>query len=101
MQVWLVIVAAALVTFAARVVPLLVPVRMPERGPVRQYLDSLPISIIAGLAGAAILAPEQRLAVGAELPAAAVVVALTLWRRNLLLGVLAGVLVTAGLRAVM
>ena len=99
METWIAIVGAGVVTYAARAIPLLAAVRLPEHGPVRRYLDALPTSIIAALAGAGILAPEQRLAVGPEVPAALATALVTAWRRNLLLGVVSGVAVAAALRA--
>ena len=99
MEIWLAIIGAGLVTYATRAVPLLLPVSLPESGPARRYLDALPTSIIAALAGAAIIAPEQRLACGPELPASVAVIAVVAWRRNLLLGVIAGVVVVAALRS--
>jgi branched-subunit amino acid transport protein len=100
METWLAIVFAGLATYATRSLPLLVRVPIPERGPVRRYLDALPTSIIAALAGAAIIAPDQRAAIGPEIPASLVVIGLVAWRRNLLLGVLAGVATIALIRAV-
>ena len=99
MDAWVAIIASGIATYATRALPLIVHVPIPQVGPVRRYLDALPTSIIAALAGAAILAPQQHVALGAEIPAAAVVIALTAWRRNLLLAVLSGVIVTAILRA--
>lgn len=90
---WVAIGGAAVATYVTRTLPLLVTFRPGER--VRGYLEDLPISIIAALAGAGVLAPEQRLALGPELAAAAVVVALAWWRRNLLLAVVAGIVVVA------
>lgn len=99
METWIAIVGAGIATYATRALPLLIHLPLPERGPVRRYLDALPTSIIAALAGAAIIAPEQRLAIGPELPASAVVIAVVAWRRNLLLGVLCGVVAVGLLRA--
>jgi branched-subunit amino acid transport protein len=67
---------------------------------VRRYLDALPIAVIAALAGAGIAMPDELATGGAEVGAAAVAVALAVWRRNLLLAVLGGVLTVALLRAV-
>jgi branched-subunit amino acid transport protein len=100
MEVWLAIVGSGMATFATRALPLVADLPIPERGRARRYLDDLPTSIIAALAGAAILAPEQRLALGPEIPAAVVVIAVARWRRNLLVAVLAGVATVAVLRAI-
>ena len=100
MEAWLAIDGSGIATFATRALPLVADVRLPERGRMRRYLDDLPTSIIAALAGAAILAPEQRLALGPEIPAAVVVIAVARWRRNLLVAVLAGVGTVAVLRAI-
>lgn len=93
---WLAIVGSGVATYLTRSVPLIVAFR--PRGRLRSYLDDLPISVIAALAGAGVLAPEQRLAIGPEIAAAMAVVAVAAWRRNLLLAVLAGVAVVALLR---
>lgn len=95
---WIAILGSGLATYMTRSLPLLVAFRPGER--LRSYLDDLPIAVIAALAGAGVLAPEQRLALGPELIAAAVVVAVARWRRNLLLAVLAGIAVVALLRAI-
>jgi branched-subunit amino acid transport protein len=96
---WVAIVGAGIATYLTRSLPLVVAFRPGAR--VRAYLDDLPISVIAALAGAGVLAPEQRLVLGPELVAAPVVIAVARWRRNLLLAVLAGVAVIALLRAVL
>lgn len=71
-EVWLAIVASGIATYMTRAVPLVAGLPIPERGRARRYLDDLPTSIIAALAGPAILAPEQRLVLGPEVPAAIV-----------------------------
>ena len=101
MEIWLAIVGSGIATFATRALPLVADLPIPDRGRLRRYLDDLPTSIIAALAGAAILAPEQRLVVGPEIPAAIVVVAVARWRRNLLIAVLAGVATVAALRTLL
>ena len=98
MDVWLAIVTGGIATYATRSLPLLVALRLPERGAGRRYLDALPTSIIAALAGAATFAPEQHLALGPEIVGAAVAVAVTAWRRNLLLSVVAAVAAVAVIR---
>lgn len=94
---WIAIAGAGVATYLTRVLPLVVAFRPGER--VRAYLEDLPVSIIAALAGAGVLAPEQRLALGPELVAAPVVVLVARWRRNLLLAVVVGVAVVALLRS--
>jgi branched-subunit amino acid transport protein len=101
MEVWIAIVGSGIATFATRALPLVADIRIPERGRLRRYLDDLPTSIIAALAGAAVLAPDQRLAIGPEIPAAVVTIAVARWRRNLLLAVLAGVTTIALLRTIL
>lgn len=98
MSEWIAIAGAGVATYLTRVLPLAVTFRPGER--IRGYLEDLPISIIAALAGAGVLAPEQRLAFGPEIVAAPVVIAVARWRRNLLLAVLAGVAVVAVLRRI-
>lgn len=96
---WLAIAGSGVATYLTRSVPLLVAFRPGAR--VRAYLDDLPVSIIAALAGAGVLAPEQRLALGPEIAGAAIAVAVARWLRNLLFAVLAGVAAVAGLRAIL
>jgi branched-subunit amino acid transport protein len=93
---WLAIAGAGIATYLTRALPLVVGFKPGER--LRAYLDDLPISVIAALAGAGVLAPEQRIALGPEVVAAAAVVVVTAWRRNLLLTVLTGVAIVAVLR---
>jgi branched-subunit amino acid transport protein len=95
---WLAIAGAAVATYLTRSLPLAATFRPSDR--VRGYLEDLPISIIAALAGAGLLAPQQRLAFGPEIVAAPLVVAVAWWRRNLLLAVIAGVVVVAVLRRI-
>lgn len=97
MTVWLTIALSGLATYAMRAIPLVATFRPGAR--VRGYLDDLPTSVIAALAGAGVLAPEQRLALGPELAGAAVVIGIARWRRNFLLAVLAGIIGVAALRA--
>lgn len=93
---WIAIVGSGLATYLTRSLPLLVVFHPGAR--LRGYLDDLPIAVIAALAGAGVLAPEQRLAIGPEIAAAAVVVLVARVRRNLLLAVLAGIAVVALVR---
>lgn len=95
---WIAIVGSGLATYLTRSLPLLVTFRPGAR--LRAYLDDLPTAVIAALAGAGVLAPEQQLAIGPELAAAAVVIVVARWRRNLLLAVLAGIAVGALVRAI-
>jgi branched-subunit amino acid transport protein len=95
---WIAIAGSGIATYLTRSLPLVVAFRPGER--VRSYLDDLPVSVIAALAGAGVLAPEQRLAIGPELVAAPLVVLVAVWRRNLLLAVLAGIAIVAVLRAI-
>lgn len=97
----LAIAGSALVTFVVRAFAFRVamPATLPRR--VVRYLDALPAAIIAALAGPAVLVPDGRPTRGAELAAAVVVIAVVVWRRNLLFGVLAGVAVAALLRLVL
>jgi branched-subunit amino acid transport protein len=98
---WLAILGSALVTYLVRAFAFRValPSTLP-RG-VTRYLDALPAAIIAALAGPAVLVPGGTVTRGPELVAAIVVIALVAWRRNLLIGVLAGVAVVAVLRLVL
>lgn len=95
---WAAIVGSGLATYLTRSLPLLVTFRPGAR--LRGYLDDLPIAVIAALAGAGVLAPEQRLTIGPEIAAAAVAILVARWRRNLLLAVLAGIAVVALVRAI-
>lgn len=100
MTLWAAIALSGLATFLTRALPLVATLPLPATGAVRRYLDALPTAIIAALAGAAILAPADQLTRGAEPVAAAVVVLVALWRRNLLLAVVAGTAVIALLRSI-
>lgn len=99
MSVWLAIASAGVATYLTRALPLVIGTGRSAPAAVRRYLDALPMAIIAALAGPAIAAPGGTLTGGAEPLAAAVVAAVTAWRRNLLLGVLAGIATVAALRA--
>lgn len=96
MSEWIAIAGAGVATYLTRALPLAITLR--PGASVRRYLEDLPISIIAALAGAGVLAPDQRLALGPEIVAAPLVVAVAWWRRNLLLAVVAGVAAVALLR---
>lgn len=98
---WLAIAGSAIVTYLIRTFAFRValPSDMP-RG-VTRYLDALPAAIIAALAGPAVLVPNGTPTRGPELAAAIAVIAVAAWRRNLLAGVLAGVVVIALLRLVL
>ena len=99
MSVWLTIVASGIVTYLTRVLPLVISTGGTAPPQLRRYLDALPIAIIAALAGAGIAVPDGQPTGGAEVVAALIALAVAAWRRNLLLAVVAGVLVVAGLRA--
>lgn len=98
---WLAIAGSALVTYVVRAFAFQValPAALPRR--VLRYLDALPAAIIAALVGPAVLVPGGTPTGGAELSAALVVIAVVARRRNLLVGVLAGVAVVAVLRLVL
>jgi len=96
---WTALIGAAAVTLLTRTLPLIVRPPLPETGRARRYLDALPISIIAALAGGAVLAPERRLSLGPEIVAMCAVVIVTAWRRNILAGILAGIVAIAAVRA--
>ena len=100
MTLWVAIGLGGLATYLMRLLPLVVNVRGTAPGPLRRYLDALPIAIIAALAGAGIAVPDAQPTGGAEVVAGIVAFAVATWRRNLLLAVLAGVIVVAALRAV-
>jgi len=99
MTFWLTVLAAAIVTYVTRSLPL--AVTLPGHAPpaLRRYLDALPIAIIAALAGAGIAVPDAQPTGGAEIGAALAALAVAAWRRNLLFAVIGGVLAAAGLRA--
>ena len=97
----LAIAGSALVTYLIRAIAFRVamPNALPPR--VARYLDALPAAIIAALAGPAVLVPGGAVTRGPELAAALVVVGIVAWRRNLLAGVLAGLVTVALLRLVL
>ncbi|HUQ42590.1 MAG TPA: AzlD domain-containing protein [Candidatus Limnocylindrales bacterium] len=96
---WVAIAAGGLATYLTRLAPLVVSGRGTAPDLLRRYLDLLPIAVIAALAGAGIAMPDGQPTGGAEIGAAAVALAVALWRKNLLFAVIAGVVVVAGLRA--
>jgi len=97
--IWLAIGGAGLATYLLRALPLTLHLSRPVPPRLARYLDVLPTAIIAALVGPAVIAPRGVLTHGAEPLAAAVVVLVVAWRRNLLAGVLAGVAAVAVLRA--
>ncbi|HVR89063.1 MAG TPA: AzlD domain-containing protein [Candidatus Limnocylindria bacterium] len=100
-MIWPAVAGSAAVTYLVRVVAFEValPARVPRS--VARYVDALPAAIIAALVGPTILVHGRSVTAGPELVAAAAVIAIVAWRRNLLAGVLAGVAVVALLRLVL
>jgi branched-subunit amino acid transport protein len=95
----------ALVTYPTRALPLLAPgiERLPRR--VLEYLRLVGPSVLAALAAVNVMlvidaARRPSFHVGVEWIAIAACIALVAWRRNLFLGLLAAVVLTAVLRAV-
>jgi branched-subunit amino acid transport protein len=99
MSYWLAIALGGVATYLTRSLPLVVPLRGDMPGWLRWYLDALPIAVIAALAGAGIAVQDSVPTGGAEIGGAIVAVAVTIWRKNLLFAVLAGLASVAGLRA--
>jgi branched-subunit amino acid transport protein len=99
MTFWLAIGLGGVATYLTRVLPLVVAGRGAAPDALRRYLDALPIAVIAALAGAGVAVPDATTTQGAEVVAAVVAVALARWRGNLLVAVVGGVIVVAGLRA--
>ena len=94
-----------LVTYPSRALPLLAPgiERLPPRGLL--YLRLVGPAVLASLAAAntlVVTAPDgsATLHVGVEALGVLLCVALVAWRRNLFLGLFAGVLLVAALRAI-
>lgn len=100
MNVWLIIAGGALATYFTSATPFLVTMRRRAPEPLLRYLDALPIAIIAALVGPAVLAPGGRITTGSEPIAGLVALAITLWRRNLLLGMLGGIAAIALQRSI-
>ena len=94
-MIWSVIAGAALATYLTRSLPLAIGVRAGVPEPLRRYLEALPIAIIAALVGPAVIAPGGALTRGAEPIAALLVIAVVVWRRSLLAGVIVGVAAVA------
>ena len=99
MTYWLAIALGGIATYVTRALPLVVTLRGEMPDWLRRYLDALPIAVIAALAGAGIAVQDSIPTGGAEVGGAIVAVAITVWRKNLLFAVLAGVAAVAGLRA--
>jgi branched-subunit amino acid transport protein len=99
MTFWLAIGLGGVATYLTRVLPLVVAGRGSAPEALRRYLDALPIAVIAALAGAGVAVPDTTTTQGAEVVGAIVAVALARWRKNLLIAVVGGVIVVAGLRA--
>ena len=99
MTVWAAIVASGIVTYVTRALPLAITTSGTAPASLRRYLDALPMAIIAALAGAGIAVPDGQPTGGAEVAAGLVVLAVAVWRRNLLFAVIAGVVTVAALRA--
>jgi branched-subunit amino acid transport protein len=99
MTFWLAIGIGGVATYLTRVLPLVAARRGAAPDALRRYLDALPIAVIAALAGAGVAVPDGTTTQGAEVVAAGVAVALARWRGNLLIAVVGGVIVVAGLRA--
>ena len=97
-MIWLAILGAGLATYLVRLAPFVVTARVPAPAALARYLDALPIAIIAALTGPAIVLPSGAHTLGAEPVGAIVAVVIARWRRNLLAGVLAGVVAVALLR---
>lgn len=98
----------ALVTYPSRALPLLLGIadRMPPLA--LAYLRLVGPAILAALAAVNTMVPVETLAdgsrrvafhVGVEWVAVALAVAIVAWRRNLLLGILAAIVVVAAARA--
>lgn len=100
MTLWITIALSGVATFLTRALPFVSTAALPSRGALRHYLDALPTAVIAALAGAAIFAPSDQFTRGPEPVAAVVALLIALWRRNLLLAVVAGTAVIALLRAI-
>ena len=98
MSFWLAIAGAGLATYLVRLAPLVITLRRPAPSAVTRYLDALPIAIIAALTGPAIVLPNGALTVGPEPVGAIVALVIVRWRRNLLAGVVSGVVTVALLR---
>ncbi len=99
MTFWIAIALGGVATYLTRLVPLAFVPRLAAPPALRRYLDALPIAVIAALAGAGIAVPGTAPTHGAEVAAAGVVFGLAVWRRNLLVAMLAGVVVVALARA--
>ena len=98
MSIWLAIGGAGLATYLVRLAPLVMTLRRPAPAAVTRYLDALPIAIIAALTGPAIVLPNGVPTMGPEPVGAIVALVIVRWRRNLLAGVLGGVVAVALLR---
>ncbi|MGH2512572.1 MAG: AzlD domain-containing protein [Candidatus Limnocylindrales bacterium] len=95
----------ALVTYPSRSVPLLAPGfdRLPPRA--LEYLRLVGPAVLASIAASQIFlvagagGSGSSLSINIEWPAVAACIAIVAWRRNLLLGLVAAVVIVAGARA--
>jgi branched-subunit amino acid transport protein len=97
-MIWIAIVGSAVATYLVRSLPFAVTFRGRLPDAASRYLEALPVAIIAGLVGPAVVAPAGALTRGAEPLAAALAIATVAWRRSLLAGVIVGVVAAAVLR---
>ena len=95
------IAGSALVTYLVRAAPLALTFRVRPAPAAARYFAALPIAIIAALVGPAVIAPGAALTHGIEPLGALAVIGAVVWRRSLLVGVIAGIAAVALVRAVM
>ena len=99
-MIWAAIAGSAVATYLVRSLPFAITLsgRLPPAA--TRYLEALPVAIIAGLVGPAVVAPAGALTHGPEPLAVALVVATVAWRRSLLAGVIVGVVSVALFRMI-
>ena len=99
-MIWIAILGSAIATYLTRSLPFALTLRGRIPPAATRYLEALPVAIIAALVGPAVVAPVGVLTHGAEVVAAALVIAAVAWRRSLLAGVIVGVVAVAFLRLI-
>jgi uncharacterized membrane protein len=93
---WLAIFGMAVLTYATRVGGIIVTERIKPGRKVEAFLKAVPVAVLVSIVAPAVLAAGP-----AEMMAGAAVLAVTVYTRNLLLGIVVGVSLVYVLRSVL